>query len=411
MDIRLLTSTIGIVITLIVAFLANRYLSRRQRYGLYGLITLTALLIIGYIYFNTKVILSAYTLEPIITGLVQPTYALPAPDGSDRWYILEKGGQVRVVIEGELQATPFLDLSGKVAGEWGEQGLLSAVFHPDFVSNGYFYVYYTRNEGTVLERYEATLDQVDAAAAAIILDLPQNISHHNGGHLLFGPDGYLYLSVGDGGIKAEADRAQDVNDPLGSLLRLDVSDPSVPYQIPADNPFANQNSARGEIWAYGLRNPWRFAFDAQTGDLYIADVGESSWEEINFQPAGSVGGTNYGWPWYEGEKATGYFPPAANESELTFPVSTYDHLALGGCSIIGGIVYRGESVASLAGKYIYGDYCTGVIWALHREEAGFSSERVLLAKGINLASFAADYQGELYVLGLNTGTLYRLVED
>jgi len=410
MDIRLISSFVAIVVTLTIVLLAKRFLSQRARYSLYGGVIVVALLIVAYVFLNTRVVPTNFGLQPIVAGLSQPIHALMAPGNSERWYLVEKSGLVRIFENGQLRETPFLDIQAQVVNDAAEQGLLSAVFHPAFATNGYFYVYYTVATGSVLERFEASGDQANMTTRTVILDIPQDIGHHNGGHLLFGPDGYLYLSLGDGGVATEADRAQDLTDLLGSLLRLDVNETQQTYTIPADNPFVNQENAQGEIWAYGLRNPWRFAFDSQTGDLYIADVGESKMEEINFVPAGAEGGFNFGWPWYEGSRATERFEPAAPAATLTFPVLTYDHLALGGCSIVGGVVYRGQAMPSLVGKFVYGDYCTGIIWALERDGENFRSERIMLIKGVNLSSFAVDAQGELYLLGVNTGTFYRITE-
>ncbi|NJN53944.1 MAG: PQQ-dependent sugar dehydrogenase [Anaerolineae bacterium] len=340
------------------------------------------------------------------------------PDDTDRFFVVSRTGVIHIMADAVLQEPPFLDISQQVASEGTEQGLLSVAFHPDFAQNNTFYVYYTQqlNNDATLVRYQTLPNNHDIAdlnSALPLLTIPQIDTHHNGGTLLFGPDGYLYLSVGNGGDKnmnAQA-TAQDLSNYLGTILRLDVSDLNVPYQIPPDNPFLNVPGALPEIWAYGLRNPWRMAFDAQTGDLYIADVGESTREEVNFQPAGHGAGANYGWPWFEGSATTAAEDvDAINRDDFVFPITDYDHLALGGCSVIGGDVYYGQALPELTGKFLFGDFCSGFVWALEVAEDGQGKVKTLLRDpAIRQSAFATDGDGEMYLLDVATGNMYKLV--
>lgn len=345
-------------------------------------------------------------LEQVVDGLEDPLYVTHAGDGSGRLYVLEQPGRVRVLEGGRLLETPFLDLTDRVLSRGNEQGLLGLAFAPDFAESGIFYVHYTgRPDGrTVLARYrlrEGDPYRGDPDSEEVLLSLEQPYANHNGGALLFGPDGYLYLALGDGGSAGDPEnRAQNRESLLGKILRLDVSQPG-PYHVPPDNPFVGR-AGRDEIWAYGLRNPWRISFDRATGDLYIADVGQNAIEEVNFQPAGSPGGANYGWRVYEGSRryAQGEAPGAV------FPVAEYTH-AEGGCSITGGYVYRGKAIPDLVGTYLYGDYCTGYIWGLTRQDGEWRSVR-LLDSDANITSFGEDEEGELYVVD-RRGAIYRIV--
>lgn len=345
-------------------------------------------------------------LEGVVSGLDDPLYLTHAGDGSGRLYLLEQPGRVLVLEGGSLLEQPFLDLTDRVLSRGDEQGLLGLAFAPDFASSGIFYVHYTgKPDGhTVLARYR-TLDgdprRGDPASEEILLTHEQPFPNHNGGSLLFDPDGYLYLALGDGGSGGDpGNRAQNLEVLLGKILRLDVSQPGA-YRIPPDNPFVDR-PGRDEIWAYGLRNPWRISFDRATGDLYIADVGQNEIEEVNFQPAGSRGGENYGWRVYEGSKryAGGELPGAV------FPVAEYAHDE-GGCAITGGYVYRGEAVPELMGTYLYGDYCSGKIWGLRQQDGRWASA-LLLDTEANITSFGEDEQGELYVVD-RRGAIYRIV--
>jgi glucose/arabinose dehydrogenase len=408
---------IGIAAVLIFVVIARLLLPRRIRLILYGLLIGAAAIVAGYIQLNREFLPTSYKFEVVITGLNQPLLALSAPGDDQRFFVVEKPGTVQLLKDWELQERPLLDISDQVASSGSEQGLLSMAFDPDFQENGFFYLYYySIKDVTVLSRYTVSDLDPDVAledSETILLEVPQPQSFHNGGHLLFGPDGYLYLSIGVGGNSRPPDRSQDLSNLLGTIIRVDVTDlGSQPtYRIPDDNPFVGQPNARPEIWAYGLRNPWRFDFDPVTGELYIADVGRSSREEINYQPAGAGVGANYGWGYYEGtqlvEEEGLQVPP---KEELVFPVVEYTHLSLGGCSVIGGYVYRGSALPQLAGHYLYTDFCSGFIWSLSMSESEQADvKRLLRVKDMQLSSFGQDNNGELYIMDIGGGVLQRLV--
>jgi glucose/arabinose dehydrogenase len=249
----------------------------------------------------------------------------------------------------------------------------------------------------------------DPSSALALLTVPKQTDQHNGGTLLFGPDGYLYVSIGDDGGH-ESSVSQELNSYLGKILRLDVSDLHGPYKIPVDNPFVNVPNALPEIWAYGLRNPWRMAFDAQTSDLYITDVGLFSREEVDIQPAGKGAGANYGWPWYEGNKAMKIKgADSVDSNEFVFPVTDYDHTSFGGCAIIGGNVYYGKALPQIKGKYLFSDYCYGFIWALEVTEHGNGHVETLMRDpNLHPSAFAVDGDGEFYLLDIGTGNMFKL---
>jgi glucose/arabinose dehydrogenase len=347
-------------------------------------------------------------LQTVVGGLAGPTAIAQAGDGSGRLFVVEKGGTIRVVQDGALLDAPFLDIRDRVGSSGSEQGLLGLAFHPDYANNGQFYVDYTDRQGsTQVSRFLVTGDpnRADPASEVSILAIAQPASNHNGGNLAFGPDGYLYVGTGDGG--AAGDRfgnGQNLQTLLGAMLRLDV-DGGSPYAIPADNPFIGEAGARGEIWAYGLRNPWRFSFDRATGDLYIADVGQNTYEEVDVQVAGR-GGENYGWPIMEGMHC--YPADAACSSEgLVLPVAEYEHSG-GHCSVTGGYVYRGSAFPFFEGVYVFGDYCSGVVWGMRQGPGGW--QVVELARtNIQISTFGEGEDGELYVADLGGGTLYRLI--
>jgi glucose/arabinose dehydrogenase len=358
-------------------------------------------------------------LTPIAAGLKQPVFVTHAGDGSGRLFIVEKAGVIRVLERGRLASGPFLDIRDRVLSRGSEQGLLGLAFAPDFGRSGAFFVNYTDLSGdTVISRFRAGANSAvaDPAGESVLLRIKQPAANHNGGMLAFGPDGYLYVGTGDGG--GANDRYGNGQNPailLGKMLRLDVlSRPDQPYAIPAGNPWVNATwngkDVRDEIWALGLRNPWRYAFDRATGDLWIADVGQDKYEEINRVPAGAdgklQGGLNFGWPIMEG---THCFPDTATcrPAGLTLPVAEYSH-GVDGCSITGGTVYRGAAVPGLAGAYLYGDFCSGRIWALTQAANGAWQSRLLLESGLSISSFGEDEAGELYVADLAGGAVYRL---
>ncbi|MGH7474435.1 MAG: PQQ-dependent sugar dehydrogenase, partial [Candidatus Methylomirabilales bacterium] len=306
-----------------------------------------------------------------------------------------------------LLPVPFLDIS-RLVRSGGEQGLLSVAFHPRYATNGLFYVNYTDRVGdTVVARYtvSANRDRADAASALVVLTIAQPYPNHNGGQLQFGPDGTLYIGMGDGGSAGDPHgHGQNPNSLLGKMLRIDVNVP--PYAVPKTNPFVGPGPPLDEIWALGLRNPWRFSFDRQSGDLYIADVGQNSREEVNVQPAGSRGGENYGWNIMEGAEC--FSPPSGcARAGLTMPVATYRTGE--NCSITGGYVYRGTQVRTLIGTYIFGDYCSGRIWGLRKSNRGEWTMRELLDTPLRISSFGEDEAAELYVVD-HGGVIYRLRE-
>ncbi len=341
-------------------------------------------------------------LVRVASGLDGPLL-VTAPAGDSRVFIVEQPGRIRVLRDDSLLPAPFLDITAKV-GSGGERGLLGLAFHPDYASNGLFFVDYTDRDGdTRVERYHAepSGDVADPASAHLILSVPQPYANHNGGLVVFGPDGKLYVGLGDGGSGGDPQRnGQNPHTLLGSILRLDV-DGGDPYAIPPDNPFADGQGGRPEIWAYGLRNPWRFSFDRPSGLIYVADVGQNAWEEIDVAPA-DRGGLDYGWNIMEGTHC--YGASTCDRSGLVLPVLEYGHDE--GCSITGGHVYRGSNVPDLVGWYVYADYCSGWIRAL-RYADGAVQERRPLDTGIGpVSSFGVDARGELYVTSGN-GSVYR----
>jgi len=348
-------------------------------------------------------------LERVADGLQLPVFLTHAGDGSGRAFVVEKAGVVRILAAGALLPTPFLDIRDRVGSSGFEQGLLGLAFHPTYPANGRFFVYYTGAQGqSVLSRFQVSGDPnlADPASETVLLTVPQPAANHNGGMIAFGPDGFLYIGLGDGG--AANDRfanGQNLGTLLGALLRLEV-DVGQPYGVPGDNPFLDVPGARPELWAYGLRNPWRFSFDRTNGDLYIADVGQGQYEEVNWQAASSPGGENYGWPILEGTHC--FERDDCSTEGLQLPVAEYDHDQ--GCSVTGGYVYRGAAYPALGGAYFYGDYCSGRIWALGRDGSGRWQSAPLLDSGLSISSFGEDEAGELYVLDLNGGAVYRLVD-
>lgn len=346
-----------------------------------------------------------YAWVQVASGFAQPLLVTNAGDGSGRLFIVGQTGTIHVIENGQVLAAPFLDISSRVGSTGNEQGLLGLAFHPDFAENGYFYLNYTNQSGnTMVARFSTSADPnlADPDSETTLLQVSQPYANHNGGHLEFGPDGYLYIGLGDGGSGGDpGGNGQNTNTLLGALLRIDV-DGGDPYGIPADNPFVNGGGA-AEIWAYGLRNPWRYSFDRLTGDLYVADVGQNQWEEVNFLPGGVAGGANFGWNYYEATHAYQGTPP--NGANLIAPVAEYDHGS--GCSITGGLVYRGAALPAWNGVYFYGDFCSGTVWGLVQDADGQWQSETIYNLGINITSFGMDENGEIYVLDRN-GNLYQL---
>jgi len=348
-------------------------------------------------------------LVPVVTGLSSPVY-LTAPTGDTaRLFVVEQGGQIRIVQHGQLLPTAFLDIHTRLVSG-GEQGLLSVAFHPNYGANGFFYVNYTDLNGdTRVERYTvsaADSNLADTTTHKLILFVPQPYTNHNGGLVMFGPDGMLYIGMGDGGSGGDPEnRAQHPDSLLGKLLRIDV-DHGDPYAIPPNNPFATSGGAP-EIWALGLRNPWRFAFDRSAGLLYIGDVGQGAWEEVDVEPA-SQGGLNYGWRLMEGAHC--YNPTNCSSAGLVLPAVEYDH-SNGQCAVIGGFVYRGARFPALAGQYFYADLCAG--WVRSFTYAGGAvtgqTSWTLEPSPGSPLSFGEDSRGELYVLS-SGGTVYRIAQ-
>lgn len=393
----------------------------------------------GWIAFSTLAPIVATGQEPALTtvriasGLSQPLFLTHAPGDFERLFVIEKIGRVRIIQNGLLVPTPFLDISSVVNASTLEWGLLGIAFHPAYAQNGYFFVNYCASDGdSVIARYQVTANPniASAASASIVLRIDQPSANHRGGWLDFGPDGYLYDFQGDGGGQNDpSNRAQNLNLLQGKILRLDVdglddivgnadddafpADPLRNYSIPPTNPFVAM-AARGEIWAYGLRNPWRGSFDLVTGDLWIADVGQNQREEVNFQPAGFAGGANYGWRCTEGTFCTGLTGCTCGGPTLTPPTHEYDHSF--GVSITGGYVYRGCAIPELDGTYFFADYSSERIWSFREVGGAVTAFQERTAQldppGVlsvdQIASFGQDAAGELYICDY-TGEIFQLV--
>ncbi len=349
-------------------------------------------------------------LQPVVGNLTAPVAIAHA--GDDRLLIVLQAGQIVIWNGTSLLPTPFLDIRPLVLAG-GERGLLGLAFHPDYAQNGFFYVNYTNRAGngdTVIARYTVSAadpNRADPASARTLLTIDQPFSNHNGGQLQFGRDGYLYIGMGDGGSGGDPqNNAQNRAQLLGKMLRIDV-DSGNPYGIPPTNPFVGQSGVRPEIWATGMRNPWRFSFDRITSDLWIADVGQGDVEEIDFQPASSRGGENYGWRIKEGSEC--FNSNNCNSAGLVDPVVEYGHTN-GACSVTGGYVYRGTRTPRLTGTYIYGDYCNGVIWGATRNASGAVTTRVLIDTNLFISTFGEDANGEVYVADHN-GAIYRITDS
>jgi glucose/arabinose dehydrogenase len=348
-----------------------------------------------------------FGLELVAEGFDRPVQVVDAGDSSGRLFVVEQGGRIRIVADGEILGRPFLDVS-RLVSCCGERGLLSVAFDQDYARTGILYVDYTDVNGdTVIARYRVRSEddnQVDPTSAQTILSVEQPASNHNGGLLLFGPqDGYLYIGLGDGG-GGNGQNGQDLSTLLGKILRIDVTPTTgdVRYQIPPHTPFVGRAGARLEIWATGLRNPWRFSFDRETGDLWIGDVGAGSYEEVNFQSAGSQGGENYGWNEMEGYDCR----IEGGCDAFVAPVSGFDHDE--GCVVTGGYVYRGSAIPALTGTYLFADYCGGDVWGLVPNDDGTWTRLGPVDTDLSISSFGEDASGELYLVDLN-GDLYRIV--
>jgi uncharacterized repeat protein (TIGR01451 family) len=366
-------------------------------------------------------------LSTFATGLSQPVGIAHAGPGDDRLYVVEQAGTIKIVsAEGTVLPVPFLDITDRVDSSSNEEGLLGLAFHPEYVTNGYFYVNYTHTTGEIrrtrISRFSVTGDPniADPESEDILLTVEQPYPNHNAGDILFGPDGYLYVPLGDGGSAGDPDdNAQNLALLLGKISRIDVdaaggSPPDCPgtgsghYTVPDGNPLADgPGGTCDEIWAIGLRNPWRSSFDRLTGDLLIGDVGQNTWEEIDFQPASSTGGENYGWRCYEGNhpyNTAGCGPI----DDYTFPVFEYSHAD--GCSVTGGYVYRGSRYPAMYGRYLLADYCSGNFWDLAFVDGGWQATQHTNLATFGYVAFGEDTQGELYVVNRATGTVYALEE-
>ena len=349
------------------------------------------------------------TLTEFASGFNRPLYVTHAGDGSARLFLVEQSGKIWILRDGLRSAQPFLDIAHLISPSalgtgFTEQGLLGLAFHPAYSSNRTFFINYTDVGGTTtVARYQVSQSDPDIAensSGRVLFQVSQPYANHNGGHIDFGPDGYLYITLGDGGAANDPLGAgQNLQLHLGTLLRIDI-DSGFPYAIPAGNPFVGDSAALDEIWAYGLRNVWRFSFDRATGDMYMADVGQNRREEVNFQPADSAGGENYGWNVWEGNlvfaggTAPGHVPPI------------FDYDRSDGCSVTGGYVYRGEAIPDLQAAYIFGDYCSGRIWATWRDADLAWHTVQFMRTSMAISSFGEDEAGELYVIDYG-GTVFR----
>lgn len=359
------------------------------------------------------------TTERIVSGLSAPVYVTSAPGDTESLFVVERGGRIQIIRDGAVLPAPFLDIDALTNGG-GEQGLLGLAFHPDYQNNRRFFVNFTNLSGnTRVWEYEADPMNPDVALPTMVQTIflhSQPFNNHNGGCIAFGPDGMLYIGMGDGGSANDpGNRSQDPQNTLGKMIRLNVDIPA-PF-IPADNPFVSDSGVLDEIWSFGLRNPWRFSFDMATGDLYIADVGQNTREEVNFAPASSPGGENYGWRCMEGEVCTGLSGCTCNDAALTLPVTTYNHQE-GRCSITGGFVYRSAEIPALQGTYFYADFCSSQIFSFRMAggvvtEATDRTAELAPAVGSinNITSFGQDAAGNVYICDFGGGEIFKIVEE
>jgi glucose/arabinose dehydrogenase len=350
--------------------------------------------------------MGAVQLQPVLAGLDSPLYVAQPRDGSGRLFVVEQPGRIKLLAPGSAVPTGFLDITDRVLSG-GERGLLGLAFHPRFPSNGRFFVNYTRRPdgATVITEFKVARGNpsvADPASEVMLLLVAQPFPNHNGGGVEFGPDGFLYIGLGDGGAGNDpGNRAQNVDDLLGKMLRIDVDRPAGPglrYSSPPSNPFVGAGRGRPEVFALGLRNPFRFSFDRATGELWAGDVGQNAIEEIDVVTAGG----NYGWRVFEGTRCTGLGPASCTTPGFIPPVAEYRHTG-GRCSVTGGYVYRGRAGSLPVGSYVYGDFCSGEIFLLEN-----GTQRVLVDTRLRIASFGEDEAGEIYVVGLD-GTVHRLI--
>lgn len=357
-----------------------------------------------------------YQWKPVVTGLNSPLLMAVPPDGSGRLFVGEQDGVIFIIDNGKLIDTPFLDIGELLTddvfqGGYTERGLLGMAFHPDFKTNDTFYLYYINKQNeTIIARYRVSKEdrnRADPNNTGVILTVKHPYENHKGGQIAFGTDGYMYIGIGDGGSLGDPHgNGQNLGVLLGKILRIDVNktEGNNLYAIPPDNPFVgSKDGARPEIWAYGLRNPWRFSFDTKTSDLYIGEVGEASFEEVNFQPSGSKGGQNYGWNKYEGGSPFAQGVTMDGISKTTLPIFIYPHTL--GCSITGGYVYRGKSLPELEGTYFFGDYCFGRVWITKRNAEGKFSTQLWMNTERQISAFGQDADGEVYLIDFKGSVL------
>ena len=363
-----------------------------------------------------------YAVAQVAAGLDYPVRVTHAGDNSGRIFVVELPGRIRILHDGALSETPFLDISDRVSCCEGERGMFGLAFPPSYPQSGQFYVSYTNSQGaTTISRFAATEDpdRADETSEEILLKIDQPHENHNGGHLEFGPlDGYLYIGSGDGGLPRDPENQGQATDSLlGKLLRIDVESSASPYGVPANNPFVHAGSHRPEIWALGLRNPWGFAFDQQSGDLFLPDTGNFKREEVNFQPAAAGGGQNYGWPVMEGSICFEHDLLTCSAAGLVLPVADYDHTR--GCAIVGGAVYTGDSFPDLHGTFIVADFCTSNIWGIRqstedatRGKTTVWRSQLLATAGLPVSSVGADEEGNVYftIHAEEIGAIYTLAD-
>ena len=376
----------------------------------------------------------------IADGYKKPVFITSSPNNAKLLYIVEQAGLIKIINDGKKLSRPFFDINKRVVNPnrpGDERGLLGFAFHPNHTNNGKFYINYMDNDGnTIISEFSTNSElRADHKSERIILKLKQPYGNHNGGDIQFGPDGYLYISIGDGGKAGDPLNAgQDLSSLFGKIIRIDIE--QKPYGIPKSNPFFGQKDKREEIWAWGLRNVWRFSFDKQTGDKYLADVGQNKWEEVNFEPASSKGGLNYGWRIMEANhcydpkencptegliKPIIEYPNDANHPAFAFRIIeelSFSETDVEGCSVTGGYVYRGQKIKSMQGQYIFGDYCSGNIWTLkvvNGKAINFKNrtEEINIGGGeftTYISSFGQDSDGEIYIIDYNGG-IYKLIES